>query len=69
MSPHAKYDPCVSCAHFEVGVCGLVNLLVEEPEHHGCENHKALLCCACSGSGEGFHEGTKCRTCGGVGEA
>lgn len=33
----------------------------------GCELD-AAICCYCSGSGEGMHDGTTCRNCNGQGE-
>ena len=32
-----------------------------------CEGEGTIGCSACSGSGEGIHDGTTCRTCGGDG--
>jgi hypothetical protein len=32
------------------------------------EERETVLCYECRGSGEGMHDGTKCRYCGGSGE-
>lgn len=34
----------------------------------GDDDSEPGICPACSGSGEGMHEGTTCRTCKGAGE-
>jgi hypothetical protein len=34
----------------------------------GPDDSEPGICPACSGSGEGMHEGTTCRTCKGAGE-
>jgi len=34
-----------------------------------CGDYETGICDACSGSGEGMHDGTTCRTCKGKGEA
>ena len=43
------------------------DLDIEDEEVEDEEPHEAI-CSACSGSGEGHHEGSTCRTCRGSGE-
>jgi len=49
------------------------NLLLEEdddqPDDDTEADYEPGICPACSGSGEGMHEGTTCRACKGRGEA
>ena len=41
----------------------------QDIEDHEVPESDTGICPACSGSGEGQHEGTRCRTCGGRGES